>query len=563
MANRSDQIQAEIAQTRARLATNLDRVGSSQQAGSGDLISTITEQIRQRPLAAIGLSLLAGSLLQNSLSGGQGGTGSSAPSSTSRYTGYTPGTAGTQYRTGGSIGQGVSSAADRAGDALQSAGQTASDTAQQVVDTTSDVARQVADRAGDAANQVVETAGAAAEQVSEQVTDLTAAISEQIRRRPLVAVGLSLAAGSLLQNALSGGQGGGGGSSAALRRPGYTGYATGSTYGTGYRTGTDLSGSTYGATGTRYGTTGTTYSTGQRAADTATGAVQQVADTTRDVAETVVDTTTDVARQVADRTGDAVNQAVETAGTAVAQVSERVDNLGDTLSQQIQQRPLTALGVAIAAGMFLQPTLTPHVSNLTQSIRRPVSSLGNAIALDVSAAQQDELDRIRRAFVPATVERARQYTSRDLRESLDRSLEGIVGQSSLRAGVVAAVTERAEGLVENRLPGVLERNLQGTGGLLALALTAAVLRARDQARQGQGQTFNVLETNLVQSLTETAREQLQRYFPEFRQQYEAAANDGPGQQAQAIAEVRNCSNCGAELPATARFCPSCGTPVPA
>ncbi len=311
-------------------------------------------------------------------------------------------------------------------------------------------------------------------------TGLTSAISEQVRRRPVAAVGLALVAGSLLQAYLSGGQAGAGSAPAS----------------------------------------GATQSAGQQASQ----AAQQVVDTTKDTAGAVVDTATDVAQRVASTTGDVANQVVATTREAAGQVAQRATGLRTTTTQQLQQRPLTALGVAIATGMLLQPTLAPRVSQVTQSVRGPASTLGSGLSETFALPEPEEVERIKAALVPATVERARQFTSRDLRAYLDTSLESVVGATSLRGGIVAAATEQAENLVNNRLPDVLSRNLSGTPGLLALAIAGEVLKARSQAQQGQGQTLSNIKTDLAQSIAQTSREQLLRYFPEFREQYESSTS---------------------------------------
>ncbi len=349
---------------------------------------------------------------------------------------------------------------------------------------------------------------AAGSSQQDNVTGLTSTISEQVRRRPLAAVGLSLVAGSLLQEYLAGGQAGSGRASAS----------------------------------------GATQPVGQQVSQ----AAQQVVDTTKDTAGAAVETATDVAKQVASTTGDVAHQVVATTRDAAGQVSQRATDLRTTATQQVQQRPLTAMGVAVATGLFLQPTLAPRVSQVLQSVRGPASAVGSGLSETFSLPEQEEVERIKAALVPATVERARQFASRDLREYLDKGLEGIVGPTSLRGGIVAAATEKAEDLVNNRLPDILSGNLSGTRGLLALAVAGEVLKARSEAQQGQGQTLSNIKTDLAQSITQTSRDRLRRYFPEFREQYESSTS-GEGS--------KRCSDCGAELPPSARFCPSCGTPA--
>ncbi len=79
MAVTSDQIQADIARTRADMSASLPGSSPGRQSTLGSVTSGISEQVRKRPLAALGLSLVAGSLLQGVVSGGSGSvTGSSS-----------------------------------------------------------------------------------------------------------------------------------------------------------------------------------------------------------------------------------------------------------------------------------------------------------------------------------------------------------------------------------------------------------------------------------------------------------------------------------------------------
>jgi hypothetical protein len=200
--------------------------------------------------------------------------------------------------------------------------------------------------------------------------------------------------------------------------------------------------------------------------------------------------------------------------------------------------------------MFLQPTLAPYVGSVSRSVTTPMRDLGSGLAEVLTLPEPDEAGRIRQALVPATVERAKQFTTREMRDYLESNLEGVLGQTSLRAGVVAAMSERAEGFVEDRLPSLLERSLSGTRGLLVLALAGAVLQARSQVRQGQGATVSNIKNELAQSLTQTAREELERHFPAFRENYQPNSTT-----------TGRCPNCGAEVAQNSRFCPSCGRQV--
>jgi len=272
-----------------------------------------------------------------------------------------------------------------------------------------------------------------------------------------------------------------------------------------------------------------------------------VADTAGDVAGTVADTASGVARQVVDTTGNVVGQVVETTGDAAEYVSDTVTDLFPTVMREVRERPLTAFGLAVAAGMFLQPTLAPSVTSVTRSVTAPVRDLGSGLAEILTLPEPEEVERIRQALVPATVERARQFTTREMREYLESNLEPVVGQTSLRAGVVAAMSERAESIVDDRLPGFLETTLSGTRGLVALALAGAILQARNQVQQGHGATISNIKTELAQSLTQSAREELERHFPAFREHYKSEASS-----------TRRCPNCGSEVASSSRFCPSCG-----
>lgn len=548
MVTTSDQIQADIARTRARMSSTLDNVAAPRPGqGGASLTASISEQVRQRPLVAIGLSLLAGSLLKNALGGG-GTTSSASLTSAPSYNRHEYGSSYASRGVGSAMGQAVSGAVDQVGDAAQSVGQATTQATRQVVDTAQDVAgavagatagvaRQVADTTGDVADQVMETAGDAAGQVRETTGDLISAISEQVRERPLVAIGVSLVAGRLLSDYLSAGSSGQSGATRSSTTS-YTGYSRGSGYAapsanasTSQRIGNaaDRLGDTVSGGGRQVVDTAqdvagavadTTADVARGVADTTVDVARGVAGTTADVARGVADTTVDVARGVANTTADVVNQVGDTAGAVTNQLQETTSNLYSTLSYEIQERPLAALSLAVAAGMLLRPTLMPYVSSVTESTRRTVSRLGDSIGEVVALPEPDESARIKQTLVPATVEQAKQFTSRELREYLDRSLENVVGQTSLRAGVVAAITEKAEGLAEHRLPSVLERSLQGARGPILIALAGAILKARDQAQRGEGQTLQNVKTDLSQALMESSKEQLLKYFPTFREQYD-------------------------------------------
>jgi hypothetical protein len=406
------------------MTARLDSMSASTQTDSGGqglltgVTNTITEQVRRRPLAALGLSLVAGSLIQNVVGGGSGSSGASTTTTTSGAQGATGGATAKLSQAGSAVGDTVSSATDTVTSAAQSAGATVAGTAQQAASTT-------ADAAGSAANTVTDAA--------------------------------------------------------------------------------------------------------QTAAQTASTAVQQAASTTADVASDVAQTATDAVQQAASTAGDLASQAsqtvTQTASSLTTNATQGVQTLGASVSQQVQQRPLAALGLAVGAGVLAQPVVAPQVSRITQGVSSQVGRLTqslSSVASETSAPppNQQEVERINQALVPATVDRARQFASRDLRELLDRNLEGMISQTSLRAGIVGAVTERAEQLAESRLPAVLGNALTGTRGMIITGLVGQVLRARNEAQQGQGPTFAILRTNLAQSLTGSTREQLRRYFPEFREHYE-------------------------------------------
>ncbi len=368
---------------------------------------------------------------------------------------------------------------------------------------------------------------------------VTASLTQQVQKRPLLALGLSIAAGSVLKGVLSGGQGGSITSAASSLR-GTAGGATSGVSGTLSQVGSTVSEKAGSASAGE-----TVSSAASSAADTAAGAAQAVGDVAGGVAQTVgetasgavaaiADTTATVAGQAVNTTSQVAGQVAETTGSVASTVSEQVSglasslsggvgNLGTSVNQQVQQRPLTVLSAAVVTGAALQPTLAPQVSKVTQAVRTQASNLGSTISTSGALPNQQEVDHIRQALVPATVQRAKQFTTRELRDYLEQNLEGVLGQTSLRAGVVAAITEKGEEFAESRLPSVLDRSLSGTRGLLVAALLAQVLKARSQAQQGQGQTMSNITTGLTESVTQSSTEELKRHFPEFRQQYESQA----------------------------------------
>ncbi|MDP9350359.1 MAG: hypothetical protein M3P51_02285, partial [Chloroflexota bacterium] len=359
MASSSDQIQAEIARTRADMTARLDNIQPSGEGFSVNSVTSslsgITEQVRRHPLTALGLSLAAGSLLQGAMSGGRsGGSSYSGPSTGGSVS-------GTLSQTGSSVSQGMSSATDRATQTAQSARDTVAGAASQVADTASSTASQVADAASSAASTV---------------------------------------------------------------------------------------------------------------SDTASGAASQVAATTTDVAQQVAGTTADVVNRAADTASSAASTVSDQVSSVSSSISRSMGDLGGTISYQIQTQPLAALSVATVAGVLAQPVLAPQVSKFSQSVGQTATKVQSSLSSTAaaSAPNQGEIDRIRQAFVPAAVGRVKQFASRDLRDYLDTNLQPVVGQTSLRAGVVAAVTEKAEAFAESRLPSLLDRTLTGTRGLILTAV---------------------------------------------------------------------------------------------
>nr|MBA2364495.1 hypothetical protein [Chloroflexia bacterium] len=111
MAATSDQIQAEIAQTRADMSASLEEISPTDQSALSSVTSTISEQVRKRPLAALGVSLVAGSLLQGVVSGGQGSTTGSSSSAIKEKAGSATDTATSTLSQAGSSAAGTASIA--------------------------------------------------------------------------------------------------------------------------------------------------------------------------------------------------------------------------------------------------------------------------------------------------------------------------------------------------------------------------------------------------------------------------------------------------------------------
>ena len=591
MANSSDQIQADIARTRARMSSQFDqatrpyaarpsttatstyRTGpvtagrnyQSYQGGQSNLsVDNIVEQMRQRPLLTLGLGLIAGSFLQDYLGGGGTSTPSYRPPTRPSYPTYeSQYTSGSYGRPESAVSEGVSNAARTVGDVAQSAGDmvsnaasgvvdtardaasTVADVASSAVDTTVDVASRVADTTVDAAYQAMETAGDYAEEAYDRAGDLTSTISNFVSGSPLMALGLSLAAGSLLQRYLRGGSTGTRSVSTSYP-PTYGSYAGRDVYGRPgapvRQAGRDVAN----AVGDAADAVG---DAAQATGRVVTNAASQAVDTTVDAASAVADATVDVAQRAGNVAVDAADYVVDTASSAASQVAETVTDLWPTITRQVQERPLATLAVSTVAGMFLQPMLAPHVKAVTTDVNNLWNTVSGTVGDITNLPEPPEIQRIKTAIVPATVERTRQLITRDGREYLDSSLSGIVGQASLRAGLVAAVTDKAEEFVGNRLPTFLN-GLGGTSGLLLLGLAGAVLQARNQAQQGQGQTITNIRTQLSQSIVQNAQEQLSRFFPEFRDQL----------QSQQTAN-QQCPNCGSPITPSMRFCANCGRAV--
>lgn len=439
MAATSDQIQAEIERTRARMEMRLDAVAPTGPTGPSalsNLTTSIKQQVQQRPLVALGLSLAAGSLLSSRLSGGQAASGStSSNGAAAKVSGAASGAAstvsGTVSQAGSTVADTASSAASATTDAAKSAGQTVTSAASTAADTATSAASTAAQTASDAASatgQAVQSAGqTVADTASSAVSSVVGAV--------------------------------------------------------------------------------------QSAAQTATGAVQQATSSAGNA----------VGSSTPSTSGPSV-PLTERIAAFFRQLAARVRSLRASAMQQVQQRPLASIGVAMGAGAATQPAAAPQVQKVTTAVTTQAAALGTSVtaALQVAPPNPQEVDRIRQALVPATVEKVQLFTSRDLRNYLDNGLSGIISQTALRGGVVAAITERAEGLAQNRLPTVLDRSLTGTRGLLLSALIARVLQARNEAQQGQGQTLSNLTKGVSQATLTTTTENLQRFFPEFRERYQAS-----------------------------------------
>jgi hypothetical protein len=192
-------------------------------------VDGIVAQMRQRPLLTLGLGLIAGSLLQDFLGGGTSGS-SYGQSSRAHYPDYIE--YGTEYGQPAygdtnTVRQGVNNAARTVGDVAQSAGDMVSDAASGVVDTARDAASTVADAASSVVDTTVDVAQRVADttvdvayqgmEAYERAGDLASTISNFVSGNPLMALGLSLAAGSLLQRYLRGGS--------TSSRPSYQSYA--------------------------------------------------------------------------------------------------------------------------------------------------------------------------------------------------------------------------------------------------------------------------------------------------------------------------------------------------
>lgn len=231
MAKSADQIEAEIAQTRRRMEAKLDSIVPTEQGTLSSVLTVgIAEQVRQRPLAALGLSLVVGGLVQAARAGGAGGALPAAGSrslstgvsgSTTPSPPPTPSTGQDESGAAGAVTGAVQSAKETATGAARQAAGTASDAAHGVTQALSDAAHSVtqgvsaaAEQAGSTGQQVAQTVSSAAESVTSGVSDRASgaagqvsgavggvfgSVGEQVRRRPLMALGLSIGAGALLQ----------------------------------------------------------------------------------------------------------------------------------------------------------------------------------------------------------------------------------------------------------------------------------------------------------------------------------------------------------------------------
>jgi hypothetical protein len=554
MAQSSDQIQADIARTRARIADRLDHISTGSTAGKASggthaSISTtgespgLVDQVRQRPMVALGLALIGGSLLQEYLSDGStthapgfgGAMGEGRTAGSGRYNDGESTLGATASAAASRVAGAAQSAGHTVVDTAQTVGHTVVDTAQGVVDTARDAASTVAETTGDVAQRVAETTGDVAEEVWDTTGDIASSVIEQVRRRPFMALGISLAAGALLQNYRSGSQPG----HRYSRTTGHASTAYDTTHG--YAMGGSTARSTASHAIDRVGDAA--QATGQAVSDVA-GSVGQ---TVSGVAHGVVDTARDAASAVVETTGDVAQRAAGSAAGAAEHVSETFSDL----TWQVQERPLTALALAVGAGMLLRPTLAPHVGAVTNDVRETVRSFSSGVGELIRLPAPADLPRVQQALVPATVDRSRQLINHEVRDYLDRSLEGLLEQKTLRAGVVATITEKTEKVVENQLTRRLTA-LSGTPALLALALAGALLSARNQVQTQQSSSASTIREQLAETLLRDAQEQLGRFFPEFRQELQAQESTG-----------KQCTNCGARLSPGTRFCPDCGQAVSA
>lgn len=441
MATSSNQIQADIAQTRTRIDNSLDAIESNPRASLRSLTAGVTNLVRRRPLTTLGFSLFAGALLQELLSGQKGGT-STAPSSagTSTYTTAQPrSSTSTTYTTPGqSVAQGTRQAAA-----------TVAGTASNVADTAASAVSNVADTAASGASKAVGTAANVASTAADTAVSVASTAAD------------------------------------------------------------------------------TASSAASRVADIASEAATTVADTATSVATNVADTASSVATTVADTTVSAASRIGKTLSNTGKQVVHTVSNLGTTINGQIKGRPLSVLGISIGLGALLQPTLAPYVSQVTQRVQATVASVGESVSnvsADVAPAltlpNQNEAQQVQQALVPASVERAKKFANRELRDYLEARLEPVLSQASLRAGIVAAVTDKTSEVVESRLPSVLNRTLTGTRAVIVAAILGELLDAYTKSQQGEGKTTEIVRRELAQTLTQSSTQRLQRYFPEFREQYQ-------------------------------------------
>ena len=204
-------------------------------------------------------------------------------------------------------------------------------------------------------------------------------------------------------------------------------------------------------------------------------------------------------------------------------MAKTVRNVGATINQQVQQRPLTVLGVSIGVGAVLQPMLDAYAGRVTEQVQETASSIGEnvshmqaTVASALAPPNQEDIARIQHALVLATLARAKKLANHYLRDVLDTRLEPIVTHASLRAGIGAAVTNRTSDVVENRLPRLLNSTVTGTRTVVVAAILGAVLDAFTKVQQGKGKTTGIVRRDITETLTQ----QLQRSFPEFREHYQ-------------------------------------------